>query len=915
MLKDKVTPMMAQYLTIKEGNPDCILFFRLGDFYEMFFEDAKTCSRELEITLTGKDCGLEERAPMCGVPFHAADNYIARLVEKGYKVAVCEQVEDPKAAKGLVKRDIVRIVTPGTILEGATVKEGKNNYIASIVGNGFKYGLSICDVTTGEWLTTQIEGEQNKRKLLDELAKFSPVECLLEASVYEDEEVRTFLKERLHCLTEQTESSTLDVTLAEQLLLKHFHLLSLGGMGLSSGEVDMLATASLLAYLKETQRTDLSHLMHVSLYNVDAYMLLDIATRRNLELTETLREKRRKGSLLWVLDHTKTSMGSRYIRKCIEQPLIHVEEINERLNATEELKNNPLLRADFMEALSNIYDIERLMSKVSYGTCNAKDLIALKQSLKALPEIKALLKDMTASGLVHLYENMDVMSDIYALIERAIEEEAPLSVREGGLIKNGYNEQVDYLRQVKEKGASWLMEIEAKEREKTGIKNLKIKYNKVFGYFLEVTQSYNHLVPDYFIRKQTLANCERYITEELKKVEEEVLGAEDKLNTLEYQLFTEVRENVLGEMHRLLGVSHQIAILDMFCSFADVADEYHYVKPNVTEGYDLEIKEGRHPVVEKMLGSQSFISNDVSLNQKESQMMLLTGPNMAGKSTYMRQVALIVLMAQIGSFVPAESATIGAVDRIFTRVGASDDLASGQSTFMVEMMEVANILHHATAKSLLILDEIGRGTSTLDGLSIAWSIIEHITGNIGAKTLFATHYHELTVLEESIDVLKNYCVSVKEMGEDIIFLHKIVPGSVDHSYGIQVAKLAGVPNVVLDRAKELLITLDSKEKQIVITKEVKSVKDTSQVIDKACELEKVSEDEKIQQVAEEVKSLEVAEHSKRARQHENKAYNQLDLFTNQASDEVIQMLRGLDVMHTTPFEALELLYALQKKVR
>ena len=915
MLKDKVTPMMAQYLTIKEENPDCILFFRLGDFYEMFFEDAKTCSRELEITLTGKDCGLEERAPMCGVPFHAADNYIARLVEKGYKVAICEQVEDPKAAKGLVKRDIVRIVTPGTILEGATVKEGKNNYIASIVGNGFKYGLSICDVTTGEWLTTQIEGEQNKRKLLDELAKFSPVECLLEASVYEDEEVRNFLKERLHCLTEQTESSTLDVTLAEQLLLKHFQLLSLGGMGLTSGEVDMLATASLLAYLKETQRTDLSHLMHVSLYNVDAYMLLDIATRRNLELTETLREKRRKGSLLWVLDHTKTSMGSRYIRKCIEQPLIHVEEINERLNATEELKNNPLLRADFMEALSNIYDIERLMSKVSYGTCNAKDLIALKQSLKALPEIKALLKDMTASGLVHLYENMDVMSDIYALIERAIEEEAPLSVREGGLIKNGYNEQVDYLRQAKEKGASWLMEIEAKEREKTGIKNLKIKYNKVFGYFLEVTQSYNHLVPDYFIRKQTLANCERYITEELKKVEEEVLGAEDKLNTLEYQLFTEVRENVLGEMHRLLGVSHQIAILDMFCSFADVADEYHYVKPNVTEGYDLEIKEGRHPVVEKMLGSQSFISNDVSLNQKESQMMLLTGPNMAGKSTYMRQVALIVLMAQIGSFVPAESATIGAVDRIFTRVGASDDLASGQSTFMVEMMEVANILHHATAKSLLILDEIGRGTSTLDGLSIAWSIIEHITGNIGAKTLFATHYHELTVLEESIDVLKNYCVSVKEMGEDIIFLHKIVPGSVDHSYGIQVAKLAGVPNVVLDRAKELLITLDSKEKQIVITKEVKSVKDTSQVIDKACELEKVSEDEEIQQVAEEVKPLEVAEHSKRARQHENKAYNQLDLFTNQASDEVIQMLRGLDVMHTTPFEALELLYALQKKVR
>ncbi len=908
MLKDKVTPMMAQYLTIKEANPECILFFRLGDFYEMFFEDAKTCSRELEITLTGKDCGLEERAPMCGVPFHAADNYIARLVEKGYKVAVCEQVEDPKASKGLVKRDIVRIVTPGTILEGATVKEGKNNYIASIVGNGFKYGLSICDVTTGEWLTTQIEGEQNKRKLLDELAKFSPVECLLEASVYADEEVRDFLKERLHCLTEQTESSTLDVILAENLLLKHFNLLSLGGMGLTSGEVDMLATASLLAYLKETQKTDLSHLMHVSLYNVDAYMLLDIATRRNLELTETLREKRRRGSLLWVLDHTKTSMGSRYIRKCIEQPLIHVEEINERLNATEELKDKPLLRADFMEALSNIYDIERLMSKVSYGTCNAKDLIALKQSLKVLPEIKALLKEMTASGLVHLYENMDVMRDIYTLIEEAIEEEAPISVREGGLIQSGYNEEVDRLREVKEKGASWLMEIEAKEREKTGIKNLKIKYNKVFGYFLEVTQSYNHLVPDYFIRKQTLANCERYITEELKKVEEEVLGAEDKLNTIEYQLFTEIREKVLGEMHRLLGVSHQIAILDMFCSFADVADEYHYVKPEVSGGYDLEIKEGRHPVVEKMLGSQSFISNDVSLNEKKAQMMLLTGPNMAGKSTYMRQVALIVLMAQIGSFVPAEAATIGAVDRIFTRVGASDDLASGQSTFMVEMMEVANILHHATDKSLLILDEIGRGTSTLDGLSIAWSIIEHITERIGAKTLFATHYHELTVLEASISVLKNHCVSVKEMGEDIIFLHKIVPGSVDHSYGIQVAKLAGVPSVVLERAKELLTTLDSKEKQIVITKEVKNIEIASEELEKTDLVKEASGDNL-------VKPMKEVEHSKSIKGQVDVSYNQLDLFSHQKGDEIIQILKDLDVMHTTPFEALELLYALQKKVR
>ena len=925
MIKDKVTPMMAQYLTIKEENPDCILFFRLGDFYEMFFEDAKTCSRELEITLTGKDCGLEERAPMCGVPFHAADNYIARLVEKGYKVAVCEQVEDPKTTKGLVKRDVVRIVTPGTILEGATVKEGKNNYIASIVQNGLEYGLSICDVTTGEWLSTYITGEQSKGKLLDELAKFAPVECLLEKAAYEDEEVRSFLKDRLRCLAEMTEPSTLDPTLGEQMLLKHFHLLNLGGMGLTNGRVDTLATSSLLAYLQETQKTDLSHLMHVTLYNVDAYMLLDIATRRNLELTETLREKRRKGSLLWVLDHTKTAMGSRYIRKCIEQPLIHVEEINERLDATEELKNQPLVRADLMDALNDIYDIERLMSKVSYGTCNAKDLIALKQSLKMLPPIKALLSQMQSNGLSHLYHHMDEMKDIFELIEQAIEEDAPLSVREGRLIKDGYHQTVDHLRQVKEKGASWLMEIEAKEREKTGIKNLKIKYNKVFGYFLEVTQSYKDLVPEYFIRKQTLANCERYITEELKQVEDEVLGADEKLNTLEYQLFTEIREKVLAQMHRLLGVSHQIAILDMFCSFADVADTYQYVKPEVSKDYDLEIKEGRHPVVEKMLGSQSFIANDVVLNRMDAQMMLLTGPNMAGKSTYMRQVALIVLMAQIGSFVPAEYAKIGAVDRIFTRVGASDDLASGQSTFMVEMMEVANILHHATSKSLLILDEIGRGTSTLDGLSIAWSIIEHITDKIGAKTLFATHYHELTVLEEQISVLKNYCVAVKEVGEDIIFLHKIVSGSVDHSYGIQVAKLAGVPTVVLERAKELLTSLDSKDKQIVITKEVKvvepviSTEQTSEASIEAVDLEAEHESVDMPLVAESshngyTEKTLTSKNKKKMLQDES-GFAQLNLFTNPASDEVIQMLKEVDIMHTTPFEALELLYALQKKVR
>ena len=899
MLKTQVTPMMAQYLTIKEENPDCLLFFRLGDFYEMFFEDAKTCSRELEITLTGKDCGLEERAPMCGVPFHSAENYISRLVEKGYKVAICEQIEDPKQAKGLVKRGVIRIVTPGTILEGATVSEGKNNYIISIVGIEGSYGLSVCDVTTGEWLATLITGEQSKRKLLDELAKFSPVECLLSESLYEDHEISDFIRSRFHCLIEQIPAHTLDGTLAQRILLKHFNILSLGGIGLSENGVETLATASLLAYLQETQKTDLSHLMTLSIYNVDAYMLLDIATRRNLELTETLREKKRKGSLLWVLDHTKTAMGSRYIRKCIEQPLIHCDEINHRLEATKELKEAPLLRADLFEALDHIYDIERLMSKVSFGTCNAKDMLALKQSIEVLPQVKALLENCTSEGLKGLNSQLDDMQDLYQLIDQAIMEEAPISVREGNMIKSGYNEEVDHLRQVKTEGASWLMEIEAREKEKTGIKNLKIKYNKVFGYFLEVTQSYNHLVPDYFIRKQTLSNCERYITEELKKVEEEVLGADDKLNLLEYQLFTEIRAIVLKEMPRLLVASTQIAALDMFCSFAEVADIYGYVKPEITKGYDLQIKNGRHPVVEKMLGEQHFIANDVVLEKEHAEMMLLTGPNMAGKSTYMRQVALIVLMAQIGSFVPAEAATIGVVDRIFTRVGASDDLASGQSTFMVEMMEVANILHHATPDSLLILDEIGRGTSTLDGLSIAWSIIEHITSQIGAKTLFATHYHELTVLEETMPNLKNYCVAVKEIGEDIIFLHQIVKGSVDHSYGIQVAKLAGVPIPVLDRAKEILKQLDSSEKQLSAASIAHS-QNSDEIVDY-----------KAQGIAE---SENVASTKKKAKEIENKDFGQLNLF-DQGNDEIIMTLKEVDLMNTTPFKALEILYELQRKVK
>ena len=904
MMKMNVTPMMQQYLEIKEANKDCILFFRLGDFYEMFFEDALTASRELEITLTGRDCGLEERAPMCGVPFHAADNYISRLVEKGYKVAICEQVEDPKSAKGLVKRDVIRIVTPGTLLEGSTVTEGKNNYIAAIVEVEETYGLSISDVTTGEWRTTSLSGENRLRKLMDELAKFAPVECLVSDHCSQCQEIYTFLQTRFNTLVEAIAPHCLDDTLSYQLLTKHFGVLSLEGMGLYPREANTLAASCLLYYLKETQKNELSHMRRIVLYNVDTYMLLDLSTRRNLELTETLREKRRKGSLLWVLDQTQTAMGARFLRKAIEQPLIDATEINKRLEATKELVDNALLREDLMDALKDIYDLERLMSKVAYGTCNAKDLIAIKQSLSQLPVLKSLLAPCHSQQLQALEKRLDTLKDVFELIDASIYEEAPISLREGHLIKDGYHEEVDHLRQIKSQGSSWLVAIETREKEKTGIKNLKIKYNKVFGYFLEVTQSYNHLVPDYFIRKQTLANCERYITEELKKVEEEVLGADDKLTTLEYQLFTEIREGVLSEMSRLLAVSAVIAELDLYCSFAQVAHKQHYICPTIHEGSSISIKMGRHPVVEKMMGDQNFIANDVHLDQQEEQIMLLTGPNMAGKSTYMRQVALIVLMAQMGSFIPAESATIGVVDRIFTRVGASDDLASGQSTFMVEMMEVSNILHNATPHSLLILDEIGRGTSTLDGLSIAWSIIEHISSKLlGAKTLFATHYHELTALESKLPNVKNYCVAVKEVGEDIIFLHKIVAGSVDHSYGIQVAKLAGVPSLVLDRAKAILKDLEQETMPLV------SVAPTSEhkVNPQAPQETPVIPEMPLGQTS----LFQVAESSTRSLAH--KAPKEESLNATQKA--VLEELKKLDILELTPLKAMQILYDLQKKVK
>lgn len=906
-----VTPMMRQYLDIKDRHTDCVLFFRLGDFYEMFFEDALTASRELEITLTGRDCGLEERAPMCGVPFHAAENYISRLVEKGYKVAICEQVEDAALAKGLVKRDVVRIITPGTIIEGANIKEGKNNYIASIVLSEDIYGLSICDVSTGEWNLTEIGGLNKNKKLLDELAKFSPVECMMSASIYAEKEIHEFITLRIHCISEQIPEHYLDGELANKLLINHFNVLALEGIGITPYSSGALAASSLLYYLKETQKNSLSHLSKIEIYNVDAYMLLDASTRRNLELTETLREKKRKGSLLWVLDHTKTAMGARYLRKCIEQPLINASQINLRLEATEELKENLFLKEELFDSLNKIYDIERLVGKIAYGTCNAKELIALKQSLGMLPAIYESLGVVNSDYLKQIYSQFDTLEDVYDVIDCAIIEEAPISLREGNLIKEGFNEEVDRLKEIKAKGASWLRDVEAAEKEKSGIKNLKIKYNKVFGYFLEVTNSYSHLVPDHFIRKQTLSNCERYITEELKKIEEEVLGADEKLTALEYNLFVEIREGVATQIERLLGISSMLAKLDMLSSLADVAYKNNFVKPVINEGDTIDIKEGRHPVVEKIMGTHTFIANDVYLNHEDNLINLITGPNMAGKSTFMRQVALVVLMAQIGSFVPADSATIGVVDRIFTRVGASDDLASGQSTFMVEMMEVSNILNNATRNSLLILDEIGRGTSTIDGLSIAWSIIEHIADKqlLGAKTLFATHYHELTSLEDTIDGLRNYCVSVKEMGEDIIFLHKIVPGSVDHSYGIQVAKLAGLPVSVLERARHIMATVEGDEQ-----KDMKSFIRTETT--KPAPL--LDTQAKAKAPIEGPQVLHATPLATTALPKQPKASkidtSQLTLFGS-VSEDVLNELRHVDVMNLTPFKAMEVLYALQKKLR
>ena len=878
----ELTPMMQQYMKTKEEYKDCILFYRLGDFYEMFFEDAKVVSKELELTLTGKNCGLEERAPMCGVPFHAVEGYLSRLVSKGYKVAICEQMDDPATAKGLVKREVIRVVTPGTNLSTQALDESRNNYIMSIVYVSDRFGISFADVTTGDYFVTETD---TPRKLLDEIYKFSPREVICNEALLMSGLDTEELKERLHLVLYTLENWYFDEELCKKELLGHFKVSSLQGLGVADFACGVLAAGALLRYLMETQKTSLGHLTRLQPYTSGNFMMIDSFSRRNLELLETLREKQKRGSLLWVLDKTKTAMGARMLRGYIEQPLIDRRQIEARLSAVEELNSQLITREELREYLNSIYDLERLIGRISYQTANPRDLIAFKSSLGMLPPILLLLGEMKSPLLKQIYEELDTLDDLYDLIERSIQEDPPTSIREGNIMKDGYHEDVDRFRTAKTEGKSWLAQIETKERERTGIKNLRIKFNKVFGYYLEVTNSYKNMVPDNYIRKQTLTNAERYITPELKELEDTILGAEEKLTALEYELFTGIRDQIAAQAERIQKTAKAVAKLDVLASLAFVADKNRYVRPKINEKGTIEIKEGRHPVVEQMMSGHLFVANDTSLDKGANRVSIITGPNMAGKSTYMRQTALIVLMAQIGSFVPAESANIGIVDRIFTRVGASDDLASGQSTFMVEMNEVSNILRNATADSLLILDEIGRGTSTFDGLSIAWAVIEHIADRrlLGAKTLFATHYHELTELEGTMDGVNNYCIAVKEKGDEIVFLRKIVKGGADKSYGIQVAKLAGVPDSVIARAKELV--------------------------------------EELSQADISVKAKDITlEGRKKTKTRQKKTYDEVDLeqislFDTVNEKDVVKELEGLEITNMTPMDALNTLYRLQNRLK
>ena len=877
-----LSPMMAQYMETKKQYQDCILFYRLGDFYEMFFDDALTASRELEITLTGKECGLEERAPMCGVPYHAVDSYLSRLVQKGYKVAIAEQMEDPKQAKGLVKREVIRVVTPGTITSSQALDETKNNYLMAIVYLGDKMGVSVADITTGDFLVTEVGSE---RSLFDEINKFSPAEIIYNDAFAMSGISLDEMRDRYHFAVSAVDSHYFQDESCRKVLKEHFKVNGLEGLGLGDYDSGVIAAGAVLQYLYETQKTTMDHLTSIVPYSTGNYMVLDSSTRRNLELLETMREKQKRGSLLWVLDKTRTAMGARLLRTWIEQPLIHKEEILERQKAIEELNMNYISREELREYLNPVYDLERLIGRISYKSANPRDLLAFRNSIAMVPYMKQLLQEFTCANLKALEEEMDPLEDLNDLISRAIAEEPPVTVREGGIIRDGFHEEADRLRHAKTEGKTWLAELEARERDKTGIKNLKVKYNKVFGDYFEVTNSFKDLVPDYFIRKQTLTNAERYTTDELKELEDVILGAEDKLFSLEYELFCQVRDAVGAQVVRIQKTARAIAETDVYASLSTVATRNDYVKPSINEKGVIQIKAGRHPVVEKMMRDDLFVSNDTYLDNGKNRISIITGPNMAGKSTYMRQTALIVLMAQIGSFVPASQANIGICDRIFTRVGASDDLASGQSTFMVEMTEVANILRNATRNSLLILDEIGRGTSTFDGLSIAWAVVEHISNTrlLGAKTLFATHYHELTELEGLMSGVNNYCIAVKEQGDDIVFLRKIVKGGADKSYGIQVAKLAGVPDTVINRAKELV-------EQLVDTDLTARTREIAGANASASSHKPVPRPDDVEM-------------------------SQLTLFDTVREDDIIREIKDMELGNMTPIDALNTLYRLQTKLK
>ncbi len=878
-MEEKLSPMMQNYMETKEAYSDCILFYRLGDFYEMFYDDALTASRELELTLTGKNCGLKERAPMCGVPFHAAQIYINKLVKKGYKVAICEQVEDPKEAKGLVKREVTRIATPGTNIDMETLSEESNNFIMCVYYSEDVYGIAVSDITTGIFLTTEVN---DARKLVDEIYKFSPSEIICNEAFTVSGFDFDDLKQHLSAVVFSLEPWYFDDDMCEEALKRQFGVGDISGLGLTQKSSLTVASAALIQYLSESQKGSIGQIRSINIYNVSDYMILDSATRRNLELTETMLDKTKKGSLLYVLDKTKTAMGARMIRAFLEQPLTDKTQIQNRLDAVEAFKDDLILREEIREYLSPVYDLERLMGKINYHSANPRDLIAFANSIRMLPPVKNLLLDSKVTTVRELGEGLDTLEDLCSLIDSSISEDAPVTIKEGGIIKTGYSEKVDSLRNAKTEGKKWLAQLEAEDKERTGIKNLRIKYNRVFGYYFEVTNSFLELVPDDFIRKQTLTNAERYTTERLKELEDTILNAEDKLFSLEYDMFVDIRERLAKEVDRILKSAGIVAMADAYASLGYVASANNYVRPNVNEKGIIDIKDGRHPVVEQLTKDEMFVSNDTYLDNSSNRISVITGPNMAGKSTYMRQVALIVLMAQIGSFVPASKANIGIVDRIFTRVGASDDLASGRSTFMVEMTEVANILRNATPKSLLILDEIGRGTSTFDGLSIAWAVIEYISNTklLGAKTLFATHYHELTELEGKIPSVNNYCIAVKEQKGNIVFLRKIVRGGADRSYGIAVAKLAGLPESVISRANELVAQLSENDISASV-RMIASTTEKKQILKKSDDVDR----------------------------------GQMSLFDTISDEEIISELMDLDCNNMTPMEALNALGMLQSKLK